>query len=121
MVVFFLVVGGLIGAGLWLWMAWANKRGRSWARIVSTVFFAIATLGLIGSFAQANTIASRIITIVGWAIGLAALVFLWQRQSSDYYAAVSRPPATHRLRMGSRNTVSPSMGSPNMGSSTAGS
>src|ERR1700690_3285873 len=29
------VIGGLIAIGLWLWMAWANRRGRKWARVVS--------------------------------------------------------------------------------------
>src|SRR5260370_29483422 len=82
------VVGGLISAGLWLWMAWANKRGRSWARIVATVFFAIYTIGVLTSFAQTNTVPSRIIGIVEWATGPAAIVFLWQRQSSNYYAAI---------------------------------
>jgi len=37
-------ITGLIAGGLWLWMAWANKRGRSWARILSTVFFGLLTL-----------------------------------------------------------------------------
>src|SRR6266542_1412010 len=83
LVIFF----GLIGIGLWLWMAWANRRGRSWARIVSTVFFGLASIGLLIGFTQAATVVSRIISIVSWAIGLAAVVFLWQRQSSDYYDA----------------------------------
>src|SRR6266536_2686185 len=81
------IVFGLIGIGLWLWMAWANRRGRSWARIVSTVFFGLASIGLLIGFTQAATVVSRIISIVSWAIGLAAVVFLWQRQSSDYYDA----------------------------------
>ncbi len=38
--VVFIVVFGLIGVGLWIWMAMANKRGANWARIVATVFFA---------------------------------------------------------------------------------
>ena len=40
------VIGALIAIGLWLWMAWANRRGRNWARIVSAVFFGINTLDL---------------------------------------------------------------------------
>jgi len=43
-----LVVVGLIGIGLWLWMAQKNKAGKNWARITSTVFFALDTLGAIG-------------------------------------------------------------------------
>jgi hypothetical protein len=31
----------LIGVGLWIWMAQMNKAGKNWARITSTVFFAI--------------------------------------------------------------------------------
>ena len=46
-----LVVVGLIGIALWIWMAQMNKRGRNWARITSTVFFALDTLGAIGGLA----------------------------------------------------------------------
>ena len=46
-----LVVVGLIGVGLWLWMAQKNKAGKNWARITSTVFFALDTLGAIGGLA----------------------------------------------------------------------
>ena len=84
------IVGGLLGAGLWLWMAWANNRGRSWARVLSTIFFAVATLGVLVSFAQAATAAGRILGIVQWAVGLAAIVLIWQRQSNDYYTATKQ-------------------------------
>ena len=83
-------ITGLIAGGLWLWMAWANKRGRFWARILSTVFFGLLTLyaavGLV-----ALPVAPKIVVILEWATGLAAVVFLWQRQSSDYYKAVNQP------------------------------
>ena len=46
------VIGGVIAIGLWLWMAWANRRGRNWARIVAAVFFGINTLDLIISFTR---------------------------------------------------------------------
>jgi hypothetical protein len=42
-----LVAGALITIGLWLWMGWANGRGRSWARIVAAVLFGINTLDLL--------------------------------------------------------------------------
>jgi len=85
------VIGGLIIGGLWLWMAWANKRGRSWARIVSTGFFGLLTPYAAGSLASTLPTALKIAVIVEWAAGLAAIVFLWQRQSSQYYKAVSQP------------------------------
>jgi hypothetical protein len=82
-------ITGLIAGGMWLWMAWANKRGRSWARILSTVFFGLLTLyaavGLV-----ALPAAPEIAVIFEWAAGLAAIVFLWQRQSSHYYKAASQ-------------------------------
>jgi hypothetical protein len=85
------IVLGLVGAGLWLWMAWANNHGRGWARVLSTIFFAIATLGVFLSFAQAATVIGRILGIIQWAVGLAAIVLIWRRQSSDYYAATKQP------------------------------
>jgi len=83
-------IGGLIAGGLWLWMAWANKHGRSWARVLATVFFGVLTL-----YAAAGVVAlpaaAKIVIIIEWAAGLAAVIFLWRRQSSDYYRAVSQP------------------------------
>src|ERR1035438_2635449 len=43
-VVAFAVIVGLISVGLWLWMARANKAGKNWARITSSVFFGSAAL-----------------------------------------------------------------------------
>jgi len=87
------VFAGLIGIGLWLWMAWKNGQGRSWARILSTVFFFFATLGVIGSFGQPETIASKIVGIVEWLVGLAAIIFLWMRDSTAYFNAVKASEA----------------------------
>ena len=47
-----LAVGAVITIGLWLWIAWANGQGRSWARIVSAVFFSINTLDLTALYFQ---------------------------------------------------------------------
>src|SRR5262245_59470028 len=58
-VTFALVVAGffgLLGIGLWLWMAWANRSGKKWARIVATVLFGIDTLGLLSAVARPHTV-----------------------------------------------------------------
>lgn len=81
------IVVGLIGVGLWLWMAWANGRGRNWARILSSVFFGIATLGLVANLAQHSPATSLVVTLVEWLAGLGAIVFLWNAQSSAYFHA----------------------------------
>jgi len=80
------VVGGLIGVGLWIWMAFMCKAGRSWARIVSTVFFGIETLELaVGSARTCSGGVVRIYGIVIWLIGLVAVIFLWQRPSTQFF------------------------------------
>jgi hypothetical protein len=83
-----LVVVGLIGVGLWIWMARSNKAGKNWARITSTVFFAIDTLGAIGGLAGgalSGGNANRFYGLVVWVIGVGAIILLWQRSSSDYF------------------------------------
>ncbi len=86
------VISGLIGAGLWLWMAWANRQGKPWARILSSVFFGIATLNTAASFAQPGDVLSRIFTVAVWLVGLGAIVLLWRPESSAYYRAGSGQP-----------------------------
>jgi hypothetical protein len=82
-----LVVVGLIGVALWIWMAQMNKSGKNWARITSTVFFAIDTIGAIGGLAGgalSGGSVNRFYGLVVWVIGLAAIFFLWQRTSTEY-------------------------------------
>lgn len=85
------VVFGLIGIGLWLWMAYANKAGKNWARITATVFFGLDTLSILTSFRQAEPILSRLISILIWLIGLGAIVLLYQRESSAYFSLSKKP------------------------------
>ena len=83
-----LIASGLIGAALWLWMAQSCKAGKSWARITSTVLFAIQTINVVaGAAAVASGGASRIYSILIWLIGLGAIIFLWQRSSTEYFKA----------------------------------
>ncbi len=81
------VIVGLIGVGLWLWMAFANKAGHSWARIVSTVLFGINTLGLLYIVISPNSGFQKLGSAVGWLIGLGAIMFLWRSDSSAYFNA----------------------------------
>jgi hypothetical protein len=79
------VIAGIIGVGLWLWMAWANKRGKNWARITGTVFFGLYTLDLIFVAARAASGISTVFAIVTWLIGLGATIMLWRRDSTAYF------------------------------------
>ena len=85
------IIFGLIGIGLWLWMAYANKAGKNWARITATVFFGLDTLSVLTSFRQAEPVLSRLISILIWLIGLGAIVLLYQRESSAYFSASKTP------------------------------
>jgi hypothetical protein len=79
------VVAGIIGVGLWLWMARANKRGKNWARITGTVFFGLYTLDLIFVAARSASGISTVFAIVTWLVGLGATIMLWRRDSTAYF------------------------------------
>jgi hypothetical protein len=84
-----IAIEAILAIGLWLWMAWANRSGKSWARIVSCVLFGLDTLGFITSFAQARGAVSLLFAALVWVVGLVTIVLLWQRDSSAYYQAVT--------------------------------
>jgi hypothetical protein len=79
------IVVALLAVGLWLWMAWANRKGRNWARIVSSVLFAINTLDVFVSLAQPHAAAGTIFSVVIWLVGLGAIVLIWNKQSAPFY------------------------------------
>ena len=84
------IVSGLLGAALWVWMAQANKAGKGWARIVATVLFAIDTLNVAAGAATPGGGVTRLYGLVIWLIGLAAIILLWLRTSSDYFRSTPR-------------------------------
>jgi hypothetical protein len=86
-----LIVGALIAVVLWLWMAWANNRGRNWARILSAVLFGIDTLDLLVSFATARGVGDLIVGLVLWLIGLAVIVLLFRKESAPFFARRPAP------------------------------
>jgi hypothetical protein len=77
-------VMSLFGIGLWILMAWANKRGLSWARIVAPILFGIFVLYTLATIVYATPIAI-IIELGTLAVGLFALLFIWRHESSVYY------------------------------------
>jgi len=76
---------GLVGAGLWVWMARRNADGRSWARIVAAVLFAIFTclVALVGLLTGIN--GGDALAMLIWLVGLAATFFLWRPDASRFY------------------------------------
>lgn len=84
------IVGGIIDALLWLWMAWKNGQGRSWARVLSTVFFGFLCVGTLSSVTRVNgaEIGSLLLGLVNFAVGLAVIILLYRPDSSQYYQAI---------------------------------
>ena len=101
------LIGCLLGVGLWLWMAASNQDGNNWARVTGTVFFGLASLGLVLDIviihtAQSNldmygiNIPSGVYGLVAcdigsWLIGLITVILIWQKVSSAFY----NPPMTY--------------------------
>ena len=78
-----------VQAALWLAMAWACERGRSWARAACTALFACYTLGLLDALARhtsdATDRAGTVLFAVTWLIGAAAIALLWRRGSAAWF------------------------------------
>jgi len=88
-----------IGAGVWLWLAWANGRGYHWARpafaaflvlLTTVVFFGLGEGG--GEDALPYTWADVIAATVLWVVGLAAMLLIFSQAASPYY---QKEPGQH--------------------------
>lgn len=92
------VIGGIIYALLWLWMAWKNHSGRSWARVLSTVFFGLFSVSVLSSAARVSSGVAGILiaSLVTFAVGLAVIILIWQPEASRYYEAVKAKDAIGR-------------------------
>ncbi|WP_142057212.1 hypothetical protein [Pseudarthrobacter sp. B4EP4b] len=71
-----LVVFAIIGAGLYLLVAFFIRKGKNWARILGTVFAALSIFGLFG----VPTLGT-----LGTLLGIAAIVLLYLPASAPYF------------------------------------
>jgi hypothetical protein len=87
------VFEALVQVALWLWMVWKVWAGRSWARVLSTVFFSITCLQVLFVVAFGPGVSKATITVY-FIVSLAALIMLYQRESSAFFsaAALARNP-----------------------------
>ena len=90
LLVVFVALSVVVPVALWLWMAWKCKAGRQWARILSTVLFAIATWATLSSASDSNGAWAALGMIAGWLIGLAVIILPWRRSSSFYFRTAPR-------------------------------
>jgi hypothetical protein len=102
------IVFGLAAIALWLWLARANGQGGNWARILSTVLFALTMLQLplrhpqppgspagLGAAVQYYGVA--VLFVTGWLVGAATVWLLWRSASSTFF----EPPRPARPAAGS--------------------
>jgi len=88
----FWLVSAPIGAGVWLWLAWANGRGYHWARPAFAAFFCVLTIVTFFGLGQAggedalpHTLPDVIATAVLWLAGLAAGVLILSDTAGPHY------------------------------------
>jgi hypothetical protein len=88
------VIFGVIGVVLWLWMAAKNRKGRNWARITATVLGALnillSLLSLTGGTDSNPSAVGTFFTIANLVVAAVALFFMYRKDASAYYAAMSR-------------------------------
>jgi uncharacterized membrane protein len=82
----------LLAVVLWLVMARWNAKGSITARTLASVLFGLRTVAaLIGpgelSALGPWPVAARVLTVLGWLLGLGAIVLLWQRTSTVFIKA----------------------------------
>ena len=78
------VFTGTVQCVVWLWMAWKNKGGRSWARVLSTLAFGLCCIATPLDLG-AGAIESRALSAVIWVVALAATIELWRSESGQFY------------------------------------
>jgi len=84
------IIVGLLSIGLWIFLARACRRGRNWARMVGTVLFGLDTLLILLSVSQLKVGAAVLVDLIIWLIGLGAVVLLWRKESSAFFAQQTR-------------------------------
>jgi len=83
------VIIAVTSAAAWLWMAWKTGAGRSWARVLSSVFFAYmcysAVVNILYLVHHSVSLVGLIVFLAEWAVGLAAIIHLWSRESTQFF------------------------------------
>src|SRR5215467_1811608 len=81
-----------IVAGVWLWLAWANRRSYAWARSAFLALVGALTIGWFfvlgasgGQDALQYTWADLLATTALWLVGLVAMTLIFTQRASPYY------------------------------------
>jgi hypothetical protein len=85
-----------VGAGVWLWLAWANGRGYHWARAAFVAFFVLLTMVLfvgLGGDRLPYTWRDVLATAVLWLVALVTMGLIFSQAASPYYQRRAAAPA----------------------------
>jgi hypothetical protein len=81
-----------IVAGVWLWLAWANRRGYAWARFAFMALVGVLTIGWVfvlgagsGEAATSYTWRDMLATTAVWLVGLVAMSLIFTQRASPHY------------------------------------
>jgi hypothetical protein len=80
-----------IVAGVWLWLAWANRRGYAWARSAFMALVSVLTIGWLfvlgASSGDGAPYTSRdlLATTALWLVGLVAMTLIFTQRASPHY------------------------------------
>lgn len=86
-----IVLVGLVGVALWVWMAVKNGQGRSWARVVATVLGGLNILSTLSGLLQGGTTPlSLALNLVSLALAGVILWLLYRPESTRFYELCSR-------------------------------
>ena len=84
------IASSLVTAGLWVWMAFVCRAGKNWGRITGTVFFGLNALfyvvGTVMVMVTSTAGIALVFSTVTLAVGLAAVILLWNGMSGPYFA-----------------------------------
>ncbi|MBO0838046.1 MAG: hypothetical protein J2P28_21380, partial [Actinobacteria bacterium] len=106
----------IVEVGLWAWMIWKVREGRSWARVLSTVFFGIMCLQFVSVLIGGPGVSRGLMTAY-FIIGLIALIMLYQPESSRFFTArtLARTTPAYMYGWGQPGYGPPGYGQPGYG------
>jgi hypothetical protein len=88
---------------VWLWLAWANRRGYAWARFAFMALVGVLTIGWFfvlsassGEDATPFTWRDLLATTALWLVGLVAMALIFTQRATPHYrcrAATAATPA----------------------------
>lgn len=77
----------VISVGLWIWLAFAIRSGKNWARITGTVLFGLYSASILFSLVnvQSSAAAALAISVLGWLLAVAVTVLIWAGPARTYF------------------------------------